>query len=256
MRQLGRGEGDHGIGAVCAFDGKLTRVRIPTGRQIHGHYRRSGITIQKLAAGNGEAMQGRPEAGAQDGIDEQLCALQTFAEFRILEAGMLSNRQRRNGQAIEHRLSIAMNITRIAQNQHGELTTSLRQPARSHKAIAPVVAPAAKDGDPPALGQLAQDKTRDGPAGMLHQLQRWNSKAFTRDPIDGSHLIRSQNLHTQTSFHARGARCHHRAAKASTFLLRSKRIRMRVIRWTQKGLRQETFLQRFQSLFLIIDLLI
>ena len=76
MGQLGRGEGNHGIGAIGVGREELARVRIPARRQIHRDHGGLWIAFEQVAAGDRQATHGGTKTGAQDGIDKELSTLQ------------------------------------------------------------------------------------------------------------------------------------------------------------------------------------
>ena len=74
--QLGRGEGNDGIGAIGVGREEPARVRVPARGQIHGNHGGSRIAFQQVAAGDRQTAHGGTKAGAQDRVDKELSTLQ------------------------------------------------------------------------------------------------------------------------------------------------------------------------------------
>ncbi len=196
MGQLGRGKCDHGVGAVGFAGEEISRVRVPSGRQIHRNHRGSedsapaacGQRLPDRASEDENRCPGpRRQRAARP--PEGLCSLAG-------QIGFFLDGDRRHGKPLQHGLWVALHLRGVSEHQHGDGTAGFRQMPRGDQAVTAVVALAAQHHDAPALGQFTQNEAGHGAAGMLHQFERRDAEAVGGHPIGDSHLVSGQYLHS------------------------------------------------------------
>ena len=92
MRKLGSGEGDDSIGAECAVGGELAGVGVPAGGQVDCDDR-GGERVDAITQRGGDSAERRLEAGADDGIEEQIGIREEGANLGRVERSLRRERR-------------------------------------------------------------------------------------------------------------------------------------------------------------------
>ncbi len=147
---------------------------------------------------------GRVEAGAEDGVDDD----RAVADFGEVQLPRLAVRDFHDGQAeapedVEIDPRVAAHVATLADEEHRHADAALRERSRDDEAVAAVVAAAAKHGDVP-VEQVAVDRFHrrdDLASGVLHQHERGDADLLDRPPIGFAHLRGVEDSHRQQALH-------------------------------------------------------
>ena len=126
MGQLGRGEGDYGIGAVGFGGVELARVRIPARGEIDRDHWSSGITLEQLAADDRQVAHRGTKAGAENRVHKELRALKKGLAVGGRQVGFLLMRSASRGAASTWP-RVALHLRRVTQHQDGDGTAGFHQ---------------------------------------------------------------------------------------------------------------------------------
>ena len=206
MRKLGSGEGDDSIGAECAVGGELMGVGVPPGGQVDCDDR-GGERVDAITQRGGDSAKRRLEAGADDGIKEQIGIREEGANLGRVERSFVGNEDRREMHLAESGSGVSLQFVGIAEEQHGyflaaHFPVSGGEGAGGYEAVTTVVAFPAEDGYAAALRVLALDKASDGLSRMTHEDNGGDAELLAGDAVGGAHLVTRKNWDGGNEVHA------------------------------------------------------
>ncbi len=188
MRELGRGKGHDGIRAESSFGGEFAGVGVPSGGQVDRDD--GGVErVDAIAKGGGDSAERRLEAGADDGIEEQVGIREKGANLGRVERSLVGDEDGREMHLAESGAGIALQLIGIAEKEHGHFPASGGESTGGYEAVSPVVAFPAEDGDAAGLRVFALDKSSDGLSRVTHEDDGGNAELLGGDAVGSAHFV-------------------------------------------------------------------